>query len=275
MKRMFVLPLFVFVFLLSACSGSSPTAASGGAPANAATSGKAAATAPEAPTATIGSTKVVLATATTAPTETPSGPVMYSETFDKPDDLWSDPVIVTTQASGHDPNLKINVDSGAMGFAINEKETYVYKMFLYTVDGTSSTTITYTPKGAMNSGIAAVCKADKELTAWYEVRLISGQSKYAFYAYNKKLKTEEHKNPYVLLSEGGLTTQEFQSAMENTFTFTCADKELKLDLNKGKKVVTQATDGSLKGNLIGIGAMSYDMLPITIDFETVVIQQIK
>jgi hypothetical protein len=225
---------------------------------------------------TIAENTPIVESPTTAPpqSDTPSGLAVYEESFDRANDHWDDAFVLTSQAAGREPFFKITVDAGVMRFAIQDKETYIYRFFKTGIPGSSSVQVLYEIRGAMNNGIAAVCKADAEMTSWYEARLISGESRYNFYRYDQKLKGEG-KNPYVLLAKGVLSVKEFSPATGNLITFTCTDNELKLDINTGKKVISLAIDEALTGTTVGIGAMSYDLLPVVIDFKTVTIQSEK
>jgi hypothetical protein len=203
-----------------------------------------------------------------------AGPLSFTETFDQANDHWSGPLIVTSQASGHDPFYKITLESGRMRFAIGDKETYIYELFKPTLESQSSISVTYEYRTLANNGVAIVCMADQAMTTWYEARLISDESKYNLYRYNQRGK-EDNTNPYTLLSQGILTPKEFSSVKSNIVTFTCSNNQLKLDLNHGLKLITQTVDGSLKGNQVGIGVMSYNSLPVNIDFKTIEIQSQK
>jgi hypothetical protein len=209
---------------------------------------------------------------TEAPTETPAGPVEYTEIFDEPNDYWSDTVTITTQASGRDLYSKVGIEDGKLRFRLEDYETYLYKYFLYTVDGDVSIQIDYQSLGQMSNGVAIVCKADEELTRWYEIRL-SSLSDYVFYLYDQRRKTEEGKNPYVMLGKGKAAINELYPTKPNTVQLFCYDNELVIDLNMGMRQVSQPVEEKLDGNLVGIGAMSYDVLPVTIDYDTVIIRE--
>jgi hypothetical protein len=116
-----------------------------------------------------------------------------------------------------------------------------------------------------------VCRADADKTSWYEARLVAGESKYNLYAYHKR-QPDDDTNPYELLAQGVMAVKEFSPAKSNVVTFTCTDKELKLDLNNGARVIAQPVDGSIKGSFLGIGVMSYNLVPVNIDFKTVILQ---
>lgn len=212
-------------------------------------------------------------TAEPEPTATEAGPIEYVETFDKRNDYWSDPLVVTTQAAGRDPFIKITVDGGVMRFAIQDKETYVYKFFRYSVDGNGSIEVVYEPRGAMNNSVSVVCRANEDMTSWYELRIISNYADYNFYRYDKSLKTEQNKNPYILLGKGRMAIKEFSPAKSNTLKFTCTDDLLIMDMNKGKKIVEQQVDEMIEGNIVGVGVQSYDIIPVAMDFDTITITQ--
>ena len=216
------------------------------------------------------------ASAPTQPAPPPAQPAApaaqaFTETFDQANKNWSDPLIVTSQAPGRDPLYKLSLESGRLRVALQDKETYLYSFYNAQFGSPASINITYEYRTLNESGVAMVCQANAEKTAWYEARLIAGESKYNLYAYHKR-QSEDSPNPYTLLAQGVLQIKEFSPARGNVVTFTCTDKELKLDLNNGARVITQPVDGSITGALLGIGVMSYDTVPVNIDFKTIVLQ---
>jgi hypothetical protein len=293
MKRAIFLPIVVLVLVSLACSLSSEQPATPTQIPQPDTQGVAATSAPEQPvptetvppaepTTVVEPTTAAAPTVTAeptatdapAPTDTPEGPIQFSETFDKRSDDWSDLIIITTQASGRDPDLKATVDRGVMRFALREKESYVYKFLRYSVEGTATIEVAYEPKGAINNGIAVICRADEDLTSWYEMRILSSTGDVHFYRYEKRLKVEENKNPYVLLGKERMKIKEFNIAKANKFVVQCTDDDITMDMNNGKRIIVQPlVDAPLEGRIVGIGAMSYDVVPVTIDFDTVVVTQ--
>ncbi len=224
---------------------------------------------------TTGETAHPVASPTAAAAETeaeaPAAQVQFNETFDEPDDAWYTWKIVTSQAAGHDPLVKSVLENGRLRVSIQDKETYAYQFLKTPAPGKVSISATYEYRTLLSSGVALVCRADPGFTSWYEVRLLGAEFKYNFYQYDQKLKADE-KNPYILLGSGVLTAKEFSSAAVDTVSLTCSDRQLSLDLNKGARVITQTIPGDLKGELNGIGVMSYNMVPVNIDFKTVDLQ---
>jgi hypothetical protein len=275
MKRALLIPLIVLVLVTMACSFGQPTPTAAPAEPTKSVVQAEKATEPPAeatPTDAIAAPTVVLATETVAPTETPSGPVTFTDTFDKVTSDWSDPIVVTTQASGREPYMKISAGDGKLRFAIDDKETYVYKLFLRGLEGATTVEADYTNKGALNTGIALVCKANKELNSWFEVRVSASDYNYHFYQYDKKRKEQDGKNPYIELAKGHMKAEEYFAAKPNHIVFSCTDTELTLDVNKGKKTASFTLDSKLDGNIVGIGVLSSDVVPGTIDFDTVTIR---
>lgn len=205
------------------------------------------------------------------PTASAPGPMKFEDTFEKSDASWADPFIVTSQAVGNDPLVQIKVALGVMRFNIQDKETYVYRYFSQPVSGVQGIQVNYEPRGSMVNGVAVICRADQEHKTWFEMRLTPENSKYNFYRYDSQLK-EMGKNPYLLLGQGVLAVKDFPPAKENSFSLTCNEEELKLDINQGKRVITQPLESGLPGNYVGIGVMSYNEVPVTIDFKTITIQ---
>ena len=208
---------------------------------------------------------------TTAPAATQAGPVHFTETFDKPDDAWTSLRVITSQATGHDPLIKEALENGRLRVSIQDKETYAYQLFKTQIPGNSLITATFEYRTLVSSGVALICRADPGFSTWYEARLLGAESKVDFYQYDQKLKADG-KNPYILLGSQVLTSKEFASASVDTVSLGCITDELRLDLNSGARVITQAVSAGLSGTLAGFGVMSYDLVPVNIDFKTVSVQ---
>ncbi len=207
-----------------------------------------------------------------APTQrAPAAPLTFTETFDQANEAWSDPLIVTSQAPGRDPLYKLSLEAGRLRVALQDKETYLYSFYKTSFGSPASINITYEYRTLNENAVAMVCRADADKTSWYEARLVAGESKYNLYAYHKR-QPDDDTNPYELLAQGVLAIKEFSPVRSNVVAFTCSDKELKLDLNNGARVITQPVDGSIKGSFLGIGVMSYNLVPVNIDFKTVILQ---
>jgi hypothetical protein len=281
MKRPFIIPLVGMAFASFACGLASglvsPKTPSPQLALTAAVNPTAALLSPTlAPLPSVTSSEPSPSSGPTQPASPPAQPAApapqtFTETFDQTNDHWSDPLIVTSQAPGRDPLYKLSLENGRLRVALQDKETYLYSFFNDQFGSPASISITYEYRTLNESGVALVCRANAEKTDWYEARLIAGESKYDLYAYHKR-QSEDDQNPYTLLAQGVLQIKEFSPVKSNVVTFTCADKELKLDLNNGARVITQSVDGAVRGSLLGIGVMSYDTVPVNIDYKTVVLQ---
>lgn len=280
MKRAFVIPIAVLAFVAMACSmtnqsssttESQPTATQ---VTVAIVEEDTPTTAPEPTEAVVEEPTPTTApepTATESPTETPAGPFEYIDTFDRNSQYWSEDFIVTTQTSGRDVLSKAIIQDGLLGFRFDDKETYMYKFFTTPIDGNVSVEVDYQSIGHINNGTAIVCRVNDDHTSWYEVR-VSSTSDYSFFLYDKKRKTEEGKNPYLLLGKGKLKIDELAPTKPNTIKLTCLQNELVLDANKGKRVINQILETQIEGSGVGLGAMSYDVLPIKVNFDQVIIR---
>lgn len=280
MKRKLFIPLIVLVLATMACSfgqAATPTAVPPEPTKPPAIEAEKATqpAAPAEPTATEAAAAeptLEVATETASPTETAAGPETFTDSFDRANDKWTDPVIVTSQASGRDPFVKVTSGDGALRFAISDKETYVYKFLKNAVEGATTIEVDYQNKGAVDTGMAIVCQANEDHTSWYEVRFSASDYYYHFYKYDKKLKTEQDKNPYVELAKGHMKVDEYFAAKPNHIVFTCSNTELTVDVNKGKKKGSYTLDAPLEGSLFGIAGLSSDIIPATVDYDIVVIK---
>jgi len=288
MKRVIFIPIAIIILATLACSIARPSTPTTNAPENAATVEQQVDVTAEVipateipiepteaiePTATIEQpTATTAPTATEAPTATPAGPFEFVDTFDRNTGMWSEDMILTTQTSGRDPNSKSLVIDGMLSYKFEDKETYIYKYFTEPMPGNVSIEADYQAMGHINNGIALVCRVNEERTTWYEVR-VSSTSDYAFYLFDKRRKTEEGKNPYLQLGKGKLKIDELYPTKPNTIKLTCLDNELNLDANKGKRTINQAIETQLEGSAVGIGVMSYDVVPIKINFEQIAIRE--
>lgn len=201
------------------------------------------------------------------PTEEP--PSSFEYTFDRNTQDWSDPLFVTTQASGN-PRTKITIENGIMRYAINDKETYVYRFLAFGVQGDVTIEVDYQNKGSTNTGIALVCKASEDLTSWYEVRFTAMDGNVNYYLYDKA-RRDEGKNPYLLLGKTHVASKDAGPTKPNKLKVTCSDSEISIDVNKGKVTASQELETQLDGTIVGIGGMSFDVVPVTMDIDTVVV----
>lgn len=287
MKRAYLIPLIVLVLATMACSltGTKPTDAPP-APTKEAVAGEKATQPPAQPEKK--ATEAKPAATEAAPTEAPAATeepateapaateapqaTGVEETFDMQSKNWTDPFIVTSQASGRDPRVKLTTESGMWRFAISDKETYVYSLYNQALPDATTLEADFQLKGALNTNIAMVCKANEDHSSWYELQVSGGYSFYVFFRYDKALKEQENKNPYVQLGKGVMKATQYYPTKPNHIVFTCSGDQLSVDINNGKLKGSAPVDTQLDGNLWGLGVKSADVLPGTVDFDKVVIK---
>jgi hypothetical protein len=209
-----------------------------------------------------------------APTDepAPAEATEFEDSFEKDSKKWSDPVVVTSQAPGRAPIMKFAVGSGVLRWGIHDKETYAYKFFTDEIPGATVIDAAYTNKGAINTSIALVCNANADRTSWYEARILGTDNTYHFYEYSKARRTDEGKNPYIELSKGTMKYSVYAPMKPSRLVLTCTENELALNVNGGKLEVSYATDHALDGTGFGIGVLSAEVLPATVEFESVTIK---
>ncbi len=212
--------------------------------------------------------KSELVTPTVAPTQTPvpeekSVKSLYDD-FLTTDEGWSDAFAVTTTALPGAMLSSIKTQSGELSFDLQDKETYLYTF--YKNPSTADVVIEAKMRGAGNqeNAMALVCRAKNDQSAWYEFR-VDSQNVYYIYRYDESLK-EAGDNPYIQLERGGLRKDIYSPSEYNTIKATCKGNQLSLEVNGNS--VTTVTDGTLTdAGLVGMGAMSFNILPSTIKVD--------
>jgi hypothetical protein len=214
----------------------------------------------------VGKEQLVVPTAIPTPTSAPDAGIekSYYDDFSSAQDVWSDMKVVTTQAKPGQMKSATRYEDGKMVFEFRDLEIYAYKF--NNNRSTSDVVIEaqIVPTGHNSNGVALICRANSDLTAWYEARL-SSTSQYWLYRYDASLKDQDQ-NPYVLIKQGTMPINVFHPAKPNVVRFTCEGSNLKLESNEQEVVAT--TDGMLTdAGLPGVGAMSHEILPVAIQFD--------
>lgn len=240
MKRVYLYPMFLLVFVSLACSvgGLLPG----------------------------GNNEVVRPT--DAPTSTPvpdkSSEASLYDDFSTTQEGWSDQQVITTQAKMGNLHSSASVVDGKLVFDLEDNETYMYKFYTHPAGEDVAVEVSVQSFEQITNGIALVCRATNEYDKWYEFR-VSSTNNYAIYSYDASRRDEE-KNPYVELKKGGLRIDQFRPTKENVIRGVCQGSTLTLYINDNE--IASATAGdSTGGELVGLGAISYDILPVTVKFD--------
>jgi len=183
----------------------------------------------------------------------------YLDEFNVLTEDWSGPIFLTSQAQPGKEQSKISYEDGKLVFGLYDMETYVYQFNQRPADADVLLEMKYQAGGAHENGIALICRAAADQSAWYEFR-ISSTAQYAIYRYDAALR-DDYKNPYIELAKG--VSDAISPTRENIMRAMCNGSALVLEVN-GEEVVS-VQDGNLtEGGLVGVGAMSYNNLPVNI-----------
>jgi len=246
MKRAFLFPLIVLVLVSLACS----------------VGGRKATETPEA--AAPESTQEGAKEAQVEVTSTPQPAKSFEDTFDEMKDAWSDSLLVTTQGAGGKTESAVKLLDGKMVFQFTDKETYLYKFVKQPMGADVVIESSYQAFSQIYNGIAFVCRAKSDYSAWYEFRL-SSVAKFAIYRFDQALK-DEYKNPYIELASGSADATKLYPTKPNVVKATCKGSTLSLEVN-GNSLTSVQDDALQEDGLVGLGAMSQNNLPMSIRFD--------
>lgn len=255
MKRTVLIPLIVLILASVACSlggltgGDTPAASQQeGNPPAATQAPKYQPTQPE-------------ATPTEAPRDEVEG---FEDEFDVINTDWSDVFTVTTQALNGKMFSTVKLEDGKLTFALKDNETYQYKFYKNPFPADVIIDAKYQAGGYLFNGIALVCRANSDMTQWYEFR-VSSESKYAIYLFDQSLR-DSGKNPYISLKQGVVAVETLAPTKENELRAVCDGTSLILEANQVQIANVQDTTLS-EGGMAGVGAMSGSLTPVTVWFD--------
>jgi len=212
--------------------------------------------------------KEELVTPTALPTNTPVPEENFESSlyddFSTVNPSWLDTQTVTTSAVSGSMISVAEIKNGNMVFNIQETETYLYKFFKNPARKDVVIETMVQGNGTPANGMALVCRAKNDYSAWYEFR-VSDDSRYYVYRYDQALKADD-KNPYIELASGKLAKDIFTPFEANTLKVTCQDNTLSLVINDNP--VVNVEDGTLpEAGLVGAGGMSYSLVPVIVNFD--------
>lgn len=196
------------------------------------------------------------------PTPTPKlkeVPDNYLDEFNVLTDDWTAPITLTTQAQPGKEKSRISYEDSKLVFGLYDFETYVYQFNQRPAVADVLMELKYQAGGAHENGIALVCRAKSDQSEWYEFR-VSSTGQYAIYYYQAALR-DDYKNPYKELAKG--VSSAIRPTRENVMRVLCQGSSLVLEVN-GEMVKTVQDSQLTEGGLVGIGAMSYNNMPVNI-----------
>jgi hypothetical protein len=191
---------------------------------------------------------------------------VQEESFDSQSKDWEGPVIVSSQ----DPSVVfVNFDDGMLNFDLKSKESYVYEILTGKTYQDVKIQAEVKNKGMLVNGISLLCRVNKDKTSWYEFRVSSG-GEYQFFLYDKSLK-DAGKNPYKELVKRGINDA-IKPDKTNLAVATCEGTKFTLTVN-GTSIFEKENGDLGEAGYVGLGAVSYDTVPVQIGFANMDVAQ--
>lgn len=222
-----------------------------------------------APTAEVFATLPPMTPTSPPATVTPTAEPALMEEFNLITSDWSEAHIITTQAIKGRIYSKLEWKDGTLKFNLQDKETYMYSFFQKPTTPNVVMETNVIPTGNVYYGIALVCRAKPDLSEWYEFR-VNGTLEYSVYYFNRARRDVDEKNPYIELDHG--ITDATRPLKKNFIRATCNGPNLILEINEVE--VSNINDVTLtEGGLVGLGAMSSEILPAVLNFEYLLVRR--
>lgn len=196
-----------------------------------------------------------------AVTETSTAQDFFTEEFEGSIDNWS--YFVTKNKSNADEsNVAPTADGGYLKFDL-KKNLNVYALYdPYTYDNVRID-IRAENRGTNNNNINMICRYSD--AGWYEIS-IANNGLYWLYAFDGS------KGTYAKLADGG--SNKIKSGKEvNDYTFICNEHNLVLYINNFETRTYTDNQYAFRDGQVGIGASSFNDVPVAVDFDWVKISQ--
>jgi hypothetical protein len=191
-------------------------------------------------------------------TASASGDVYYETEFDGTFDEWNYFLVL-----GEDDGFSFEARDSRLRWDISERYNWGY-MYLNTLEAADvRIDIEAENLGRNTNNVSLVCRytgngADAE---WYEVNITNGGLFY-FYRYDPSYAAVEDR--YIQLGSGGSNLIKTGKNI-NSYTLICDGNELTLGINGVE--VKSVRDNILTSGLVGLGVSSFDITPITLEFD--------
>jgi hypothetical protein len=187
-----------------------------------------------------------------------SGDVYYQTEYDEGFDNWMYYLV-----SGTDDGFSLEARDSRLRWDINEQYNWGY-MYLDTLD-TADVRVDIEAEnlGRNTNNVSLVCRynGDGADAEWYEVNITNGG---LFYFYRYDPSYSDVGDRYLQIGSGG--TRLIKTGKNiNTYTLICDGNKLTLGVN-GTEVKT-VTDNILTTGKVGMGVSSFDVLPVTLEFD--------
>jgi S1-C subfamily serine protease len=203
-----------------------------------------------------GGTQNTETTTTTQPSQ--SGDVYYATEFDGTFDEWK-----YFLELGNDDGFSFEARDSRLRWDISEEYNWGY-MYLDTLEVSDVRLDTQAENlGRNTNNVSLICRytgngADGE---WYEVNITNGG---LFYIYRHDPRYVDVQDRYIQIGSGGSNLIKTGKGI-NSYTLICNGNRITLGIN-GVEVKT-VTDNVLTYGKVGIGLSSFDITPITLEFD--------
>ncbi|HLA07317.1 MAG TPA: hypothetical protein VJ022_07735 [Anaerolineales bacterium] len=207
----------------------------------------------------------------TLPTDTPLSDAQpfYTEEFDTNNDNWTYFVVdgnTNRIADEDNPGLSVFTGNGALTFDLNDNNLWTYSTYDPFEYEDVRIDMRVTNRGVNTNDVSLICRYTD--TGWYEFNIGNDGLYTILFA---KVDSSDNVS-YKTIFEGGSTAIKSGKGT-NEYTAICSGRTLSLYINgKETRVITE-TNYNLTSGKIGISVSSFDVLPVAIDVDWVMISE--
>jgi S1-C subfamily serine protease len=165
--------------------------------------------------------------------------------------------------NGDENRFDIYTDKGRLVFDLNGQEIYSYFSYDPWIYENVRLDTRAENRGMNTNNVGLICRGSEE--GWYEFSISNG-GEWFFWAYDKPA------GDYTLLANGGSTAVR-TGKDTNEYTVLCYGETLALYINGIETHTMEETRFRFREGWVGIGVSSFNVIPITIEFDWISISQ--
>jgi hypothetical protein len=223
----------------------------------------------EEPPATEAPTQPQVEEPSPAPTEPPvqsSAQEFFTEEFDGDISNWSQ-LNVTGSTETNVNGLNLEVKDSRLVFDFSTKQLYTY-LFYDPFEYENVTVESRVENRGMNdNNISLICRYSED-EGWYEFNVFNSGLYNILYGFYKA----DGSINYARIADGGST--KIKAGKEvNVYKIICNGRQLSLYINGTETRVVEDNQYALRKGKIGIGASSFNQLPIKVEYDWVTISE--
>lgn len=207
---------------------------------------------------------------TAKPTEppTPEAQQFFTDEFDSGSN-WTYFVVdgaSSTITTEDNPNLGVLFENGLLTFDLQDEGLWVYSTYQsFEYDNVRLDT-RVNNRGVNNNNVSLICRLTD--SGWYEFNIANN----GLYWILAASIDSDKRVSYDLIYNGG--SNDIKSGKEtNEYTAVCDGTELSLFINGEEARTVTDSKYNLPSGLVGVSVSSFDVLPVTVDFEWVKISE--